>query len=80
MNIEFQNPNAEIRIFPNPTSEIINIENGQNGDMVQIFSTNGQLIKEFEYQSPVNNHSITNLPKGTYFIKIGKTVKHILIQ
>ena len=78
LNIEYRTRNIEYRIFPNPTSAFITIENLQEGELVQVFSSNGQFIEA--YQSPINNLSVRHLPKGTYFIKIGTQVKRVLIQ
>ena len=80
LNIEYQTEQIEYRIFPNPTSNFINIENGIEGEIVQIFNASGQLVESFSLQSPITHHNVSNFPKGIYFIKIGTTVKRILIQ
>lgn len=80
LNIEYETKQIEYRIFPNPTSDFINIENGIEGEIAQIFNASGQLVKSFSLQSPITRHNISNLSKGTYFIKIGTTIQRILIQ
>ena len=47
--------------------------------MIQIFNIKGQLVKEIINQSPITNIPITNLAGGTYFVKIGKEVKKLII-
>ncbi|MGB0862506.1 MAG: T9SS type A sorting domain-containing protein [Saprospiraceae bacterium] len=80
LNIEFQTRNIEYRIFPNPASSFITIENVEAGEVIQIFSVNGQFVKTLHCNVSTAIIDISNLPKGTYFIKIGTTVKRILIQ
>ena len=76
-----QSNNSTIKIYPNPALHYLKIES-QNliGEMVQIFSVNGQLVKEFQHEGLITNLPITNLPSGTYFVKMGKQVKKLIIQ
>ena len=70
-----------IKIFPNPAAHYLNIESEDLiGELVQIFSVNGQLVMEFTHQSLITNLPITNLPSGTYFIKMGEQVKKVMIE
>ena len=52
---------------------------GLVGEMVQVFNLNGQLVKEFQHQSPITNLSIANLPNGTYFVEMGEQIKKLMI-
>ncbi|MGB0864736.1 MAG: T9SS type A sorting domain-containing protein [Saprospiraceae bacterium] len=72
--------NPTIKVFPNPVSDFITIENTAAGEIVQIINLNGQVIFEFKTQSPITNQPITNLPTGTYFLKIGQETQTIIIQ
>ena len=70
-----------INIYPNPAAHYLKIESDDLiGEMIQVFNVNGQLVKEFQHQSLVTNLSITNLPSGTYFVKMGKQVKNLIIE
>lgn len=82
IQIEFQQSNiSTIEIYPNPASHYLKVESEQSiGEMIQLFNVNGQLVQEFTHQSLITNLSITDLPSGTYFIKIGTQVKKIIIQ
>jgi len=58
---------SELRIYPNPTSDIIYIESIDNTEYdVSIFNLNGQLIKN---DNKVDQISIAMLPRGTYLLK-----------
>ncbi len=70
----------EIQLFPNPTSEIIFIKNGEMIDSYQIFDFQGRIV-----QTGINNAQIISLidmPIGYYFIemKIGSETKRVKIQ
>ena len=82
ISIEFKKSNhITFDIYPNPAVHYLKIESEDFiGEMAQVFSVNGQLVKEFQHQSSITNLSITDLPNGTYFMKIGKQVQKIVIQ
>jgi hypothetical protein len=72
--------NSTINIYPNPASHSLQIESESSiGKIIHIFNVNGQVVKTF-YQNVSNQQiDITNLPSGTYFIKMGSQVKKIII-
>ena len=82
ISIEFKKPNnITFDIYPNPTAHYLKIESEDFiGKIVQIFSVNGQLVKELQHQSLITNLSITNLSSGIYFIKMGEQVKKLIIE
>ncbi|MCZ8197243.1 MAG: T9SS type A sorting domain-containing protein [Flavobacterium sp.] len=59
-----------ISIFPNPASNILNIENKTNEQItaISIYSVKGDLIKELKSVS--NSISVSELQNGVYFVKI----------
>ena len=65
---------VEVRIFPNPTSGIINTTGLSQSAEVKLYSIQGQLLKS-EYQI-INTVDISDLPTGVYFLnlKSGDTV------
>lgn len=70
----------DVQLFPNPTSEIIFIKNGDKIDTYSIFDIQGRLV-----QSGIKNAQIISLidiPVGYYFVelKIGEVSKRIKIQ
>jgi uncharacterized repeat protein (TIGR01451 family) len=77
---DLQGSDIEYQIFPNPATDYIEIHGINEGELVQIFNINGQLLKEFQNQSNHKILPITDLLKGTYMIKIGNTTPHIFIK
>jgi hypothetical protein len=59
-----------ISIFPNPASNILNIENKTNEQItaISIYSVKGDIVKEVKSIS--NSISVSELQNGVYFVKI----------
>ena len=56
----------EVRIFPNPTSQQLNIVTGKTIQKIEILTIGGQLI----LSSKTNTVDVSQLAEGVYFIKI----------
>lgn len=61
---ETQKP--QTKIYPNPVKNILNVQTEANLQKVEIYSSNGQLIKT----SFLKETDVANLPKGNYIVKI----------
>jgi endonuclease I len=62
---------SSVSIYPNPSNDIINIATEIALDGIDIITINGQVLQQIK--KPVmqnNNYTISNLPKGFYFIKL----------
>jgi len=71
-DIENTIQSSALKIFPNPTKDIINIENKAIED-ISIYSINGQLIKSIDYKQDESEWiqmNVSHLDKGIYFISI----------
>lgn len=58
---------TELKIYPNPASEIINIENIEYYSKIEIYDIQGQLLISID--NPNNPININNLKIGSYFIR-----------
>lgn len=77
--IKFTKDEVKLNIYPNPFSDIVSIEypNKYLNTVVEIYTLNGKIIKSI----PISHQlSLSDLTKGTYFIKIGSEVKKIIKQ
>jgi CubicO group peptidase (beta-lactamase class C family) len=65
----------QFELFPNPASDVINIQNDVQLSDIQVFNGIGQAVSV-----SLNDHelSIQHLPKGIYFLKMGGVVKHFV--
>ncbi len=61
-----------IKLFPNPVSEMLNIENTSNYNVsnVSIYSISGALVKEINSQNSIQTIPVSDLQTGLYFVKI----------
>lgn len=73
---------TQVNIFPNPTSDFINIKSDEKIKSVKLYSASGSLVKaENDNLSRIN---VSNLSKGNYLISIetdsGTETKKIIIK
>lgn len=60
-----------IFIYPNPTTNFVNIKNNNLEDLfIEVYNNYGQIIFTKNVQSNNERFDFTNLPKGLYFLKI----------
>lgn len=76
----------DVSVYPNPSNENkINIQSSVEIKDIQLYSINGQLIKEVENPEFSNNfYTLDNLPKGFYFLRLSSdnqsTIKKVIIN
>ncbi|MDR2962143.1 MAG: T9SS type A sorting domain-containing protein [Bacteroidales bacterium] len=67
---------SAIRIFPNPTSGIITIEEGRDVSSVELYDNVGRCVGTYA----ANSIDMSSLPNGIYYVHIGNIVKKIIKQ
>ncbi|REC60358.1 T9SS C-terminal target domain-containing protein [Chryseobacterium pennae] len=65
---EAKSTQKNLTLYPNPTYGPISINSEKNSE-AKIYSTDGRILKTFQIQKGSNEISISELPKGVYFIK-----------
>ncbi|WP_196888416.1 YCF48-related protein [Aureivirga sp. CE67] len=75
LSVEENELASKITVFPNPSSDFINISTNQNISNIQVFTNDGRLVKEISKNE--NNIDIKNLETGIYFIKLNINQKTI---
>ena len=74
LSVENIQKNNGVKVFPNPTSGIITVENTKNQNLknAEIYNVAGQLVKSFPLNKSSKNTTLDlgNLTKGTYILKI----------
>ena len=62
----------EIKIFPNPASESLNILLGFEGVpfRIEIFNTKGELVRDLQGNEELVQVDISDIPKGLYMLKV----------
>ena len=67
-----------INIYPNPTSDFIEVESDFDIDKCNIYSSNGSMIRTIEiYQLQMFRLSLKELPNGIYIINVLSKDKYI---
>lgn len=76
---------SSVSIYPNPSSDIVNISTEIALDEIEIITINGQVLQQLKNPASENNtYVISNLPKGFYFVKLSSAsnsvTKKVLIN
>jgi hypothetical protein len=61
-----------INIYPNPASDVLNIQNNSNETIaaIEIYTINGAKVKEHKGNESITTISVTDLQTGVYFVKV----------
>lgn len=63
-------PVAEVKVFPNPTSGLVTIKNAVQGAEIQFFDMLGKLYRKETIQGATQTVNLSELPDGVYFYTI----------
>jgi len=61
---------VEISIYPNPTSNILNISSSENISRIEIISITGKLVAQQDVNSDYTTCDVSDLSNGMYFVRI----------
>lgn len=70
---------SEIAIYPNPTSDIVNIVTNGNAQRVEIANVDGQIVSSEEVASDMVTVSLEEQPAGMYFVRI-YTANEVIVR
>ncbi|QMU66235.1 MAG: T9SS type A sorting domain-containing protein [Flavobacteriaceae bacterium] len=63
---EFEN-DMQISVYPNPTTDYLNIETELEINTIEMYSLQGQKIASYKNQNSIN---VSHLSEGIYFLKL----------
>lgn len=73
-------PNTAVKILSNPIQNgVLQVQVGQ-AQSLSLQNAVGQIMVQKTLAQGLNNINVGNLPKGIYFVKVGNTVKKIVLQ
>ena len=78
LNTETFNQLNAVSIYPNPSSDVVNISTDVTLDEIDIITVNGQVLQQIK--NPIiesNTYTISNLPKGFYFLKLSSATNSV---
>jgi hypothetical protein len=64
---------SNVRIFPNPSSDIFYIEGLEIGKRLEIRNELGQLVHVFESQGELNSIDVRSFTNGLYFVHFSES-------
>jgi hypothetical protein len=76
--IDFSNM-KELSIFPNPTTEVLNVNNPSSGGYLQLYDSNGKIAIDYQLKTGLNSLQLSHLLEGVYFYKFNRTSGKVLI-
>lgn len=62
-------PAANVKLFPNPTSDYFQLENAEAVSRIRVFSLDGRNVAEFA-ATPGQQYYLTDLPSGSYLLAL----------
>ena len=68
----FDEDKKELKVFPSPASDIINIQNINSDISFSIINISGKIIKEGMLSTKANQIDISSIDNGIYFLVLGK--------
>ena len=78
LNTQVYNNLSAVNVYPNPSTDVINISTDITLDEIDIITINGQVLQQIKKPAFENNtYSISNLPKGFYFLKLSTATNSI---
>ena len=71
---EIQNSNKQVKVYPNPTSSIINVlvesNTFTNTDKIEIISISGKTIYSSKLSKQHNTFEMNEFPRGVYIVRV----------
>jgi hypothetical protein len=69
---------AEISVWPNPSSGIVNIE-GASNELIQVIDVLGNVVVNVNASNEIEKLDLSNL-KGLYLVKVGNEIQQIVLE
>ena len=71
---------VDFKIFPNPASDLVNIQTKKSGYHVELYDINGKFLKAYNMDNNKLAISISDLSTGIYFVKIGNSIRKLKVE
>ena len=75
---------STLRVFPNPTSEQLNVTCGEEMRSIALFNPTGQQVLRVNPNAPQAELQVSGLPRGLYLLKVetagGTAVRKVVVE
>lgn len=81
-NDKNETPIAEVRVFPNPAVDVLNIESSETLKTLALFDLQGKTVlqNEISDESLTQQVNISQLPKGIYFLRVNNGTAQRIVK
>lgn len=69
---------SNLKVFPNPVKNELNILEAEIGKQVTILSVSGQVLKTQTIKNTTEQINVSNLPQGLYMIKVDNSISQFV--
>lgn len=73
-----ENTSDKIKVYPNPSNDIFNIEGLEVGEIYYVINNIGEVVKEAKSESDVNLLNLEDFSKGVYFLRHNRGVEKLI--
>lgn len=78
LNVDSFDLQAQVRLYPNPTSDQLHVNTDQILDTIEILSVKGQLIERYtDLDGTSQTLDVGHLSEGVYFLKLGSAGRQV---
>ena len=68
----------KVAVYPNPMSDVLNIELGDSQTDIVIYNSLGQVVRRYENMSGDMQINVAELKSGMYFIRINNETTKVI--
>jgi len=72
--------NSGFMVYPNPVTDVLNINNPTEQTQMRVYSANGKLISTHKITNGNNAINLKSLAKGVYIISVGDFTQEIIVK
>jgi len=73
-------PDNELRVFPNPATTVLNIEYSEAPYKVSVYNSIGVLVHSLESSEPLVNINVNSYTKGLYLVRVTDTGNNVITR
>ena len=80
VGISENNSLESMRVYPNPASDVVNIQSMNTSGKIEVINIHGQLVYSTESIDQLTRIDVSGFQKGIYFIRIGNETQRLIVR
>lgn len=65
---------ADVKVYPNPTQELLFVSGAENGNYIQVLDMQGRCVYNAQTSDETVEIPVANFNNGTYLLKVGNKI------